>query len=221
MWKAQGRDRLGDKTDFGELQRKIISFLSEKDQGDQAGAGQGSWGASHPTSPPESTSKAPGSAPGDTEPWGRLIIVTVVVPDQHQRNPRPGPGGGDHPHLPAGRLHLRIHGQPAQWRWLPRTLHRPLGHRGPPGGGESRAGVLGAQNCPKCPRAAGPEGAALEEKRRRSWGSVVVRAHLQLCGTETPAGDTSVSPCCPRVALTCSLTQASLHTSRFTSPAAP
>jgi len=65
---------------------------------------------------------------------------------QQQHNPRPGGRGGDDSHLPAGCLHLRIHGQQEEWqRGLPSTVHWPLRRCGPLGGGECPGRVMGQE----------------------------------------------------------------------------
>uniref|UniRef100_K7FE38 Aquaporin 5 n=1 Tax=Pelodiscus sinensis TaxID=13735 RepID=K7FE38_PELSI len=53
---------------------------------------------------------------------------------QQQHDPRPGAGGRNHPHLPAGHVHLRLHRQATdRCLGLPGAVHRPLRHPGPPG----------------------------------------------------------------------------------------
>lgn len=70
---------------------------------------------------------------------------------QQQHNPWPGPRGGDHPHLPAGRMHLCIHRQPEErQRGLPSTFHRPLRGCRPLGGGECPGRRTGLPKIPSC-----------------------------------------------------------------------
>lgn len=175
---------------WGIKQRERISSLAEKGAGSlssrklralQSGHGQTCWGFTRMALPSQIHQKKPSQRCQAL--WTVNYCHSWWFTAQQQHNPRPGPCGGDHPHLPAGCVHLRVHRQPQErQRGLPSAVHRPLRRCRPLGGGECPGRRTGQAlppgwGSPEWSHTVGPRGTYLRSNR----GLSAMRGSLPPC----------------------------------------